>query len=134
MNATRKLTHAAALAALAVLLGACNRNPAQPQTSFNDPQGQTLSAPAAPSLAGMPIAATPATHDLPVAPPAPAQPTARDTAANAPAATLTEAKDKSQLPLAGQVNNHSSDAFQAGRDEKSDAVPVDGKPTQQPAS
>jgi hypothetical protein len=31
------------------------------------------------------------------------------------------------------VNNHSSDAFQAGRDEKTDAVPVDAKPDK-PAS
>lgn len=133
MNATKKLAHVATLAALAVLLGACNRNPAQPQTSFNDPQGQTLSAPAAPSLAGMPIEATPTTHDLAVAPPAPAEPTARDTPANAPAATLTDNKDKTQLPLAGQVNNHSSDAFQAGRNENSDAVPIDAKPDR-PAS
>jgi len=133
MNATRKTLTAATVVAIAAMLGACDRSPPQPTTSFNDPQGQTLSAPAAPSLAGMPIEETPETHRIAVAPPAPEEPTARDTHANAPAATLTDQKDKTELPLAGQVNNHSSDAFQAGRDEKTDAVPIDAKPDK-PAS
>lgn len=133
MNATRKTLTAATVVAIAAMLGACDRSPPQPTTSFNDPQGQTLSAPAAPSLAGMPIEETPDTHKIAEAAPAPEAPTARDTTANAPAATLTEKKDKNELPLAGQVNNHSSDAFQAGRDEKTDAVPVDAKPDK-PAS
>jgi hypothetical protein len=133
MNATRNTLSAATVVAIAAMLGACDRSPPQPTTSFNDPQGQTLSAPAAPSLAGMPIEETPETHKIAVAPPAADEPTARDTHANAPAATLTDQKDKTELPLAGQVNNHSSDAFQAGRDEKTDAVPVDAKPDK-PAS
>jgi len=124
----------ATLVAIAALLGACDRSPPQPTTSFNDDKGQTLNAPAAPSLAGMPIEETPETHKIAAAePPLTDEPTARDTHANLPAATLTDQKDKTELPLAGQVNNHSSDAFQAGRDEKSDVVPVDAKPDK-PAS
>ena len=128
MNATRKTLSAATIVAVAAMLGACDRSPPAPTTSFNDPQGKTLSAPPAPSLVGMPIEETPETHKLAVAPPAPEEPTARDTPANRPAETLTTQKDKTELPLAGQVNNHSSDAFQAGRDEKSDVVPIDAKP------
>jgi hypothetical protein len=128
MNATRKTLATAIVVAVAALLGACDRSPPAPTTSFNDPQGKTLSAAPAPSLAGMPIEETPETHKIAVAPPAPQEDTARDTPANQPAATLTEQKDKAELPLAGQVNNHSSDSFQAGRDEKSDVVPVDAKP------
>src|SRR5204863_10129844 len=128
MNAIRKTLATATAVAVAALLGACDRSPAAPTTSFNDPQGMTLSAAPAPSLVGMPIEETPETHKIAVAPPVPDQDTARDTPANQPAATLTEKKDKAELPLAGQVNNHSSDSFQAGRDEKSDVVPVDAKP------
>jgi len=128
MNATRKALATATVVAVAALLGACDRSPPAPTTSFNDPQGKTLSAAPAPSLVGMPIEETPETHKIAVAPPTPEEPTARDTPANQPAATLTDQKDKAQLPLAGQANNHSSDAFQAGRDEKTDVVPVDAKP------
>jgi len=128
MNATRKTLATATFVAVAAMLGACDRSPPAPTTSFNDAEGKTLSAPPAPSLAGMPIEETPETHKMAVAPPAPDEPTARDTPANQPAATLTEQKDKSELPLAGQVNNHSSESFQAGRDEKTDAVPIDAKP------
>ena len=128
MNAKRNTLSAATIVAVAALLGACDRSPPAPTTSFNDPQGQTLSAAPAPSMVGMPIEETPDTHKIAVAPPAADEPTARDTPANRPAETLTEKKDKNELPLAGQANNHSSDAFQAGRDEKSDAVPIDAKP------
>lgn len=81
----------------------------------------TASAPAAPSLADQPIDPTPATHagepqpaPSAAAPPsaAAAQPTARDTSANAPAETLTPRKEAAEMPLAGQVNNHSSPAFE----------------------
>ena len=133
MNATRKTLATATLVAVAALLGACDRSPPAPTTSFNDAEGKTLSAPPAPSLAGMPIEETPETHRMAVAQPVSDEPTARDTPANQPAATLTEQKDKSELPLAGQVNNHSSESFQAGRDEKTDAVPIDAKPDK-PAS
>jgi len=128
MNTTYKTLSAATIVAVAAMLGACDRSPPAPTTSFNDAEGKTLSAPPAPSLAGMPIEETPETHRVAVAPPASDEPTARDTPANQPAATLTETKDKNELPLAGQVNNHSSESFQAGRDEKTDVVPVDAKP------
>ena len=136
MNArTRPIATFTMLALVAALSAACERT-ATPQTSRTgngESQATTLSAPAAPSMVGTPIAAMPATHDLAVAPPAPEQPTARDTTANAPAGTITTQKDRNELPLAGQVNNHSSDAFQAGRNEQRDTVPVNAKPDQ-PAS
>ena len=136
MITTTPFARVATLAAIAALLGACERNPAAPTTSFNhynDSQGQTLSAPAAPSLAGTPIADTPETHRIAVAPPAPDEPTARDTTANRPMATMDEQKSKTEQPLGGHVNSFMSDSQQAGRNEASDAVPIDGKPSQ-PAS
>lgn len=108
------------LMALAALTAACEQTTSTPPApTASSPDGSTLSAPAAPSLAGTPVDPVPATHAADVAPPAPTEPTARDTPANAPAATLAEQKDKNELPLAGQVNNHSSDAFQSGRNETS---------------
>lgn len=116
MNARTAAT--TALILLAGLTAACERTsstPPAPTTKFTD--GSKLSAPPAPSLAGTPIDPTPATHTAEVAPPAPSEPTARDTPANAPAATIADQKEKTEMPLAGQVNNHSSDAFQSGRNE-----------------
>lgn len=73
----------------------------------------TASAPPAPSLAEQPVDATkPATHSGDPLPAAPESSTARDTSANAPAETLTREKEASQMPLAGQANNHSSPAFE----------------------
>ena len=122
MNArTRTLATTTMLALVAALSAACERTPT-PQTSRTgdgDNFATTLSAPAAPSLAGTPIEETPATHKVAVASPAPDEPTARDTPANQPAATLDMQKEKTELPLAGQVNNHSSEAFKSGRDEAS---------------
>jgi hypothetical protein len=75
----------------------------------------TASAPPAPSLADTPFDATkPATHDGAPQADDSAATTARDTKANAPAETLTRAKESSQMPLAGQANNHSSPAFEKG--------------------
>ena len=50
-------------------------------------------------------------------PAAPESSTARDTSANAPAETLTREKEASQMPLAGQANNHSSPAFEKRGDD-----------------
>ncbi|MEO8486981.1 MAG: hypothetical protein ABI585_11665 [Betaproteobacteria bacterium] len=108
---------------LAATTAACQRTtstPPQPAVSGMD--GSSLSAPAAPSLAGSPLAAVPATHAFPQEAPTATEPTARDTPANAPAAMLTEQKEKTEMPLAGQANNHSSPAFESGRDEKSGNV------------
>lgn len=108
------------LMALAALTAACERTTSTPPApTASSPDGSKLSAPPAPSLVGTPIDPVPATHAAEVAPPAPSEPTARDTTANQPAATLAEQKDKNELPLAGQVNNHSSDAFKSGRNESS---------------
>lgn len=75
----------------------------------------TASAPPAPSLADTPADATkPATHDGAPQEESAATATARDTSANAPAETLTPEKESSQMPLAGQANNHSSPAFEKG--------------------
>ena len=75
----------------------------------------TASAPPAPSLTDTPAdAIKPATHDGAPQADAPASTTARDTSANAPAETLTRAKESSEMPLAGQANNHSSPAFEKG--------------------
>lgn len=76
----------------------------------------TASAPPAPSLADTPADSTkPATHDgAPQPDVSAAGPTARDTSANAPAETLTHEKEVSQMPMAGQANNHSSPAFEKG--------------------
>ena len=136
MNATTRLiATTTALTLAAALTAACERTPT-PQTTRTDDgmtMATTLNAAAAPSLVGTPVEATPATHAIATAPVPTDEPTARDTPANQPAATLTDQKDKTELPLAGQVNNHSSDAFQAGRNEQTDAVPVDAKPDK-PAS
>ena len=132
MNAsTRTLATTTMLALVAALSAACERTPT-PQTSRSgdgDAYATTLSAPAAPSLAGTPIEETPATHKIAVAPLPPEEPTARDTPANLPAATLGEQKEKNELPLAGQVNNHSSEAFKSGRDESSSGKDGSAPPT-----
>lgn len=57
-----------------------------------------------------PPAGTPPTHAGTPQPEAAPAPTARDTSANQPMGDLTKSKESSSLPLAGQVNNHSSPA------------------------
>jgi hypothetical protein len=124
MNARRTLFATSTMILLGALTAGCERATTPPAPSaYSNVDGSSMSAPPAPSLAGTPIADVPATHNVAVAPPAPEEPTARDTPANAPAATLTEQKDKNELPLAGQVNNHSSEAFKSGRDENADTAP-----------
>jgi len=122
MNARRTLFATSTLILLGALT-ACERTSTPPApTAYENKDGaSSLSAPPAPSMVGTPIAEVPATHAM--APPQPDGPTARDTPANEPAATLTAQKDKNELPLAGQVNNHSSEAFKSGRDENAPAEP-----------
>ena len=125
MNArTRTLATSTILALLAAAAAGCERTqtPQTSRTGDGDNYAEKLSAPAAPSMVGTPIAATPATHDLAIAPPAPQEPTARDTPALAPGATLSAEKEKSAMPLAGQSDNHSSDSRQAGTNEGSGTV------------
>ena len=113
-----RLAATTTLVLLAAFTAACERTsntPPSPTTSAID--GSQLSAPPAPSLAGTPIEPVPATHAATVEPPTPSEDTARDTPANEPAKTLADQKENSEMPLAGQVNNHSSDAFQSGRNE-----------------
>jgi len=125
MNARRTLFATSTLIIVAALTAACERTSSPPApTAYENKDGaSSLSAPPAPSMVGTPIAEVPATHAMAPASPLPDGPTARDTPANAPAATLTEQKDKNQLPLAGQVNNHSSEAFKSGRDENAETAP-----------
>jgi hypothetical protein len=134
MNArTRTLGSTALITLIAAFLAGCERT-VTPQTTRTGDGGTyatTLSAPPAPSLVGTPIQETPATHALAVAPPAPEEPTARDTTANRPMATIDPHKNAAEQPLAGQVNSFMSDSQQAGRNEASSAVPIDGKPVEQ---
>jgi hypothetical protein len=118
MKTPTRMLATLSLALIAAFTAACERTTSTPPapTTFNN-DGSRLNAPPAPSLAGTPIDPVPETHAAAVPPPAPSEPTARDTPANEPAATLAEPKEKTEMPLAGQVNNHSSDAFQAGRNE-----------------
>ena len=132
MNArTRTLATTTMLALVAALSAACERTttPQTSRTGDGENYANTLSAPAAPSLVGTPIEETPATHKVAVAPPMPEEPTARDTPANVPAATLDTQKEKTELPLAGQVNNHSSEAFKSGRNESSGGQDGSAAPT-----
>lgn len=120
MNARpRQLATTTTLVLVAAIAAACERTPTPSTSRTADAANYatTLSAPAAPSMVGTPIEATPATHAMAVAPPAPEEPTARDTAALAPGGTLTAQKENTAMPLAGQTDNHSSDSRKAGTNE-----------------
>jgi hypothetical protein len=80
------------------------------------------SLPSAPTDRDAPPAATPSTHSGDPQPEAAPAPTARDTAANRPMDDLTKSKESSSLPMAGQVNNHSSTAT----DRPNKTTPQDG--------
>lgn len=65
------------------------------------------------------LAMSPAAVTTPVSPEAqsgltpPTAPTAQDSAATQPLDTLTKDKEQNTMPMAGQANNHSSDALEA---------------------
>ena len=81
------------------------------------------SLPSAPTDRDAPPAATPSTHSGDPQPEAAPAATARDTAANRPMDDLTKSKESSSLPMAGQVNNHSTTAT----DRPNKTTPQDGE-------
>ena len=107
---------ALAVALIATVLGAaaCADNPEPPVTSTPP---VTQSAPPAPTQADTAPAPTPSTHSGAPAPEAPATATAKDTPANNPQGDLTRAEENTAMPKAGQVNNHSSPAFDPSKAE-----------------
>jgi hypothetical protein len=128
----RTLATATTLALVAMFTAACERTPTPQTTRSGDgmTMATTLNAPPAPSLVGTPIEATPSTHVAAVAPPAPEEPTARDTPALAPGATLSDAKEKTAMPLPGQTDNHFSESMKAGSNEGAAPAPDAAAPAQ----
>lgn len=118
-----------AVAAIAVVLAACGNDqpgaPDAPAPKVGDAAGTSVaqgSVPPAPTDRDSPPASTPSTHAGTPQPEAPPAPTARDTHANQPMGELTKPKDNASLPLAGQVNNHSSTAL----DQPNKTAPQNG--------
>lgn len=108
------------------LAGCGNDSPSAPAPKVGEASGTSVTAqsgvPAAAPDRDTPPASTPATHAGTPQPDAPPAPTARDTAANQPLADLTKPKENASLPLAGQVNNHSTTAT----DRPNKTTPDDG--------
>lgn len=107
---------ALAVALVATVLGAaaCADKPEPPVTSTTP---VTQSAPPATPQADSSPAPTPSTHAGAPAPEAPATATAKDTPANNPQGDLTRAEENAAMPKSGQVNNHSSPAFDPSKAE-----------------
>ena len=107
---------ALAVALVATVLGAtaCADKTEPPVTSTAP---VTQSAPPASAQADTVPAPTPSTHTGAPAPEAPATATAKDAPANNPQGDLTRAEENTAMPKAGQVNNHSSPAFDPSKAE-----------------
>jgi hypothetical protein len=105
---------AAALVAIVLGATACSDRPEPSETSTTP---ATQATPPAPVSADAPPAPTPSTHAGAPAPDAPATATAKDTPANNPQGDLTRAEENTAMPKAGQVNNHSSPAFDPSKAE-----------------
>lgn len=105
---------AAALVATVLGAAACADKP-EPSVTSTTPM--TQSAPPASAQADTVPAPTPSTHTGAPVPEAPATATAKDTPANNPQGDLTRTEEKTAMPKAGQVNNHSSPAFDPSKAE-----------------
>ena len=95
----RTIALATAIAATVLIVG-CND---APRTTATPP----------PAVSTPPVAVV-ATPPLPAAGVAPSE-TAKDTAANTPMGTLTKEEASKSMPMAGQVNNHSSPSLDTAK-------------------
>lgn len=86
--------------AATVLIVGCND---APRTAATTP----------PAVSAPPVAAVPI-PPLPAAGVAPSE-TAKDTASNTPMGTLTKEEASKSMPMAGQVNNHSSPSLDSAK-------------------